>query len=85
MYLVGAIENESKYDIYIMNSGGSENHNITPEYFPADLFCHDPIFSKYDSKIFLSENGTRIRSVTRVFNLNSFMNKCIYFNYQLRL
>jgi Tol biopolymer transport system component len=52
VYLVGAIGNEGKYDIYIMNSDGSENRNITPEYFPVDFLCHDPIFSKDDSKIF---------------------------------
>jgi len=52
VYLVGAIGNEGKYDIYLMNSDGSENRNITPEYFPADFLCHDPIFSKDDSKIF---------------------------------
>jgi len=52
VYLVGAIGNEGKYDIYLMNSAGSENRNITPEYFPADFLCHDPIFSKDDSKIF---------------------------------
>ena len=52
VYLVGAIGNEGKYDIYIMNSDGSENRNITPEYFPSDFLCHDPIFSKDDSKIF---------------------------------
>jgi Tol biopolymer transport system component len=52
VYLLGAIGNEGKYDIYLMNSDGSENHNITPEYFPADFLCHDPIFSKDDSKIF---------------------------------
>jgi Tol biopolymer transport system component len=52
VYLVGAIGNEGKYDIYIMNSDGSENRNITPEYFLADFLCHDPIFSKDDSKIF---------------------------------
>jgi hypothetical protein len=52
VYLVSAIGNEGKYDIYIMNSDGSENRNITPEYFPADFLCHNPIFSKDDTKIF---------------------------------
>jgi Tol biopolymer transport system component len=52
VYLVSAIGNEGKYDIYLMNADGSENRNITPEYFPADFLCHDPIFSKDDSKIF---------------------------------
>jgi len=54
VYLVGAMGNEGKYDIYLMNSDGSENRNITPEYFPADFLCHDPIFSKDDSKIFFT-------------------------------
>jgi hypothetical protein len=52
VYLLGAIGNEGKYDIYLMTSDGSENRNITPEYFPTDVLCHDPIFSKDDSKIF---------------------------------
>jgi Tol biopolymer transport system component len=52
VYLVSAIGTDGKYDIYLMNSDGSENHNITPEYFPADFLCHNPIFSKDDSKIF---------------------------------
>jgi len=52
VYLVGAIGNEGKYDIYLMSSDGSENRNVTPEYFPADFLCHDPVFSKDDSKIF---------------------------------
>ena len=52
VYLVGAIGNEGKYYIYIINSDGSENRNITPEYFPSDFLSHDPIISKDDSKIF---------------------------------
>jgi len=54
VYLLGAMGNEGKYDIYLMNSDGSENRNITPEYFLADFLCHDPIFSKDDSKIFFT-------------------------------
>jgi len=52
VYLLGAIGTEGKYDISIMNSDGSENRNITPEYFPADFLCHDPIFSSDDAAIF---------------------------------
>jgi hypothetical protein len=52
VYLLSAIGNEGKYDIAIMNSDGSENRNITPEYFPADFLCHDPIFSSDDAAIF---------------------------------
>lgn len=52
VYLVGAIGNDAQYDIYVMNSDGSQNRNITPEYFPADFLCQHAIFSKDDSKIF---------------------------------
>jgi len=51
VYIVAAISGEGKYDIYLMNSDGTENHNIMPDYFPADLLCHSPLFSKDDSKI----------------------------------
>jgi TolB protein len=52
VFVVGAIGNEGKYDIYRMNSNGTENSNITPEYFSTDFICHDPIFSKDDTKIY---------------------------------
>ena len=35
-----------------MNADGSENQNITPDYYPADFLCHDPIFSKDDSIVY---------------------------------
>lgn len=41
--MVSAIGNEGKYDLYMMNSDGSENNNITHDYFSADdskvFFC----------------------------------------------
>ncbi len=52
VYIVAAINGVGKYDIYMMNSNGTENHNITPDYFPADFLCHSPVFSKDDSSIF---------------------------------
>lgn len=52
VYLVGAIDSEGKYDIYMMNSDGTDNHNVTPGYFPVAFLCHSPIFSMDDSKIF---------------------------------
>ena len=52
VYMVSAIGNEGKYDLYMMNSDCSENKNITPDYFSADFLCHDPIFSADDSTIF---------------------------------
>lgn len=52
VYLVAAINSDGKYDIYMMNSDGMNNRNITPDYFPAAFLCHSPIFSMDDSKIF---------------------------------
>jgi Tol biopolymer transport system component len=52
VYLVSAIGNEGKYVICLMNADGSENRNVTPEYFPANFLCNGPIFSKDDTKIF---------------------------------
>lgn len=52
VYVVAAINNEGKYDMYAVNSDGKNNENITPKYFPADLLIHSAIFSNDDSKIF---------------------------------
>jgi Tol biopolymer transport system component len=52
IYVVAAIDGAGKYDMYIINSDGSENNNITPSYFPPDFLCYSPIFSNDDSKIF---------------------------------
>ncbi|MFC1780446.1 TolB family protein [Patescibacteria group bacterium] len=52
VYIVSAIDNKGKFDIYVMNSDGSESSNITPSYFPIDFLCHSPLFSKDDSMIY---------------------------------
>jgi len=52
VYVVAAINDVGKYDIYMMNSDGSNNQNITPEYFPDVFLCHTPVFSADDSKIY---------------------------------
>ena len=52
VFVVGAIGSEGKYDIYIMNSDGSNITNINPDYFPLNFLCHTPVFSADDSKIF---------------------------------
>jgi Tol biopolymer transport system component len=52
VYGVAAINGEGKYDMYMMNADGSNNHNITPEYFATSFLCHSPIFSLTDSEIY---------------------------------
>ena len=52
VYVVAAVNRVGKYDLYMMNSDGTENRNITPDYFSADFLCHSPVFSKDDSRIF---------------------------------
>ena len=52
VFVVAAIGEEAKYDIFTMNSDGSEIKNITPEYFPADFICRTPVFSPDDTKIY---------------------------------
>jgi Tol biopolymer transport system component len=52
VYVVAAIDNEGKYDMYVMNADGASNHNVTPSYFPANFLCYSPVFSKDDSKIY---------------------------------
>ena len=51
VYIVAAVRNEGKYDLYLMKADGSQNHNITPDYFPSNFLCHSPIFSHDDSEI----------------------------------
>jgi TolB protein len=52
VYVVAAIGEVGKYDIYMIGADGTDNKDVTPGYFPPDFLCHSPIFSKDDSKIF---------------------------------
>jgi Tol biopolymer transport system component len=52
VYVVSAVDNEGKYDIYLMEANGSNNHNVTPAYFAANFLCYAPIFSMDDSEIY---------------------------------
>jgi len=52
VYVVAAIDGKGIYDIYMMNADGTDNRNITPDYFPPDFLCHSPVFSADDSKIY---------------------------------
>jgi len=52
VFIVAAIDDLGKYDIYIMNSDGTNNRDITPDYFPNDFLCHSAVFSNDDSAIY---------------------------------
>jgi Tol biopolymer transport system component len=52
VYVVPAINNEGKYDMYMMEADGTNNHNVTPEYFASNFLCYSPIFSMDDSEIY---------------------------------
>lgn len=52
VYVVAAMNIEGKYDMYMMEADGSDNHSITPEYFPSNFLCYSPIFSQDDSEIY---------------------------------
>ena len=52
MFIVSAIDDLGKYDIYIMNSDGTNNRDITPDYFPNGFLCHSAVFSNDDSVIY---------------------------------
>jgi Tol biopolymer transport system component len=52
VYVVSAVDNEGKYDMYMMEADGSNNHNATPEYFASNFLCYSPIFSMDDSEIY---------------------------------
>jgi len=54
VYVVAAIGSAGKYDIYMMDSDGSNARNITPDYFPASFLCHSAMFSKDDSKVYFT-------------------------------
>lgn len=53
VYIVAAIEDVAKYDMYIMNSDGTENRNITPDYFPANALIHEAIFSRSEETLYI--------------------------------
>jgi Tol biopolymer transport system component len=52
VFIVAAIDDIGKYDIYMMNSDGTNYRDITPEYFPNDFLCHSVVFSNDDSILY---------------------------------
>lgn len=51
-YIVAAINGTGVYHIYMMDSDGSNNRDVTPDYFPDGFLCHSVIFSQDDSRLF---------------------------------
>ena len=52
VYGVAAIGDEGKYDMYMMDADGSDNNNLTPEYFASNFLCYSPTFSLDDSEVY---------------------------------
>jgi Tol biopolymer transport system component len=52
VYVVAAVGNEGQFDLYLMNSDGSDNRNITPSWFPPEFLCHTAIFSADDAVVY---------------------------------
>jgi Tol biopolymer transport system component len=52
VFTVAAIDGQGKFDIYTMNSNGSDYTNITPDHWPADFLCIHPNFSEDASSIY---------------------------------
>jgi Tol biopolymer transport system component len=52
LYIVGAIEGAGKFDIYMMNADGTENRNITPDYYPPAFVCQFAVFSLDDTEVY---------------------------------
>jgi Tol biopolymer transport system component len=52
LYVVAVINETGIYDLYLMNSDGTDNRDITPGYVPDDFLCHAGVFSPDDSEIF---------------------------------
>jgi Tol biopolymer transport system component len=52
VYIVSAIDGAGQFDLYLMNSDGTGNRNITPDYFPAQFLCHWAVFSTDDEALF---------------------------------
>jgi Tol biopolymer transport system component len=52
VYVVSAVGTEGKYDMWMINADGSNNHSITPGYYPALFLIRNVIFSADDSKIY---------------------------------
>lgn len=52
VYVVAAMGEVGKFDIYTMSTNGENNENVMPKYYPDEFLCHSAVFSADDSKIY---------------------------------
>ncbi len=52
VYIVAAVSGAGKYDMYMMDADGSNNRNITPDYFPPEFLCRQAVFSEEDAGVY---------------------------------
>jgi Tol biopolymer transport system component len=50
--LLGDESPHGNYDLYMMSADGTQDRNITPDYFPPQFLCHWAVFSTDDSSVF---------------------------------
>jgi Tol biopolymer transport system component len=52
LYIIAAVDDVGQYDVYVMNSDGSGNHNLTPDSFPPSFVVRWATFSHDDTSIY---------------------------------
>jgi Tol biopolymer transport system component len=52
VYILAAIKAQGKYRLCMINSDGSGNRDVTPDYFPPEFLCHCAVFSLDDANIY---------------------------------
>jgi TolB protein len=51
VYVVAAIGSEGRFYLYLMNADGTNNRNITPDYFPNEFLCRQAVFNADDTAV----------------------------------
>jgi Tol biopolymer transport system component len=51
-YIVAAIGEAGKFDLYRMSADGTGTQDITPAYFPSQFLCHSVVFSDDDTIVY---------------------------------
>jgi len=53
LFIVSASGDKGLYDLYSINKDGSDNHQISPEYFPANFLIHSARYANDSSTVYL--------------------------------